>query len=91
MPDLMKVGGITGWLGVAGQADAASIPMSSHILPEASAHVLAVTPTAHWLEMLDFAGTVLIDPIKIANGTVTARGPGLGLEWNEAAISKYQI
>jgi mandelate racemase len=91
MPDLMKVGGITGWLGVAGQADAASIPMSSHILPEASAHALAVTPTAHWLEMLDFAGTVLIDPIKIANGTVTARGPGLGLEWNEAAISKYQI
>jgi mandelate racemase len=65
--------------------------MSSHILPEASAHVLAVTPTAHWLEMLDFAGTVLIDPIKVANGTVTARGPGLGLEWNEAAISKYQI
>jgi mandelate racemase len=91
MPDLMKVGGITGWLGVAGQADAASIPMSSHILPEASAHALAVTPTAHWLEMLDFAGTVLIDPIKVANGTVTARGPGLGLEWNEAAISKYQI
>jgi mandelate racemase len=91
MPDLMKVGGITGWLGVAGQADAASIPMSSHILPEASAHVLAVTPTAHWLEMLDFAGTILADPIKIADGAVTARGPGLGLEWNETAIAKYQI
>lgn len=91
MPDLMKVGGITGWLNVAGQADAASIPMSSHILPEASAHVLAVTPTAHWLEVLDFAGTILADPIKIADGTLTARGPGLGLEWNEAAIAKYLI
>ena len=91
MPDLMKVGGITGWLGVAGQADAASIPMSSHILPEASAHVMAVTPTAHWLEMLDFAGTILVDPIKIVDGTVTARGPGLGIEWNEAAIAKYQV
>ena len=91
MPDLMKVGGITGWLGVAGQANAASIPMSSHILPEASAHVLAVTPTAHWLEFLDFAGLILADPVKIVDGAVTARGPGLGLEWNEAAISKYQI
>jgi mandelate racemase len=91
MPDLMKVGGITGWLGVAGQADAASIPMSSHILPEASAHVLAVTPTAHWLEFLDFAGLILADPVEIEGGTVTARGPGLGVEWNEAAISKYQI
>src|SRR6185503_7962165 len=67
MPDLMKVGGITGWLNVAGQADAASIPMSSHILPEASAHVLAVTPTAHWLEVLDFAGAILADPIEIKN------------------------
>jgi len=91
MPDLMKVGGITGWLNVAGQADAASIPMSSHILPEASAHVLAVTPTAHWLEVLDFAEAILADPIKIVDGTLTARGPGLGLEWNEAAITKYQV
>jgi mandelate racemase len=91
MPDLMKVGGITGWLNVAGQADAASIPMSSHILPEASAHVLAVTPTAHWLEVLDFAGAVVANPLKIENGTLTARGPGLGLEWNEAAIAKYQL
>ena len=91
MPDLMKVGGITGWLNVAGQADAASIPMSSHILPEASAHMLAVTPTAHWLEVLDFAATILAEPIKIADGTLTARGPGLGMEWNEAAISKFLV
>jgi mandelate racemase len=91
MPDLMKVGGITGWLRVAAQAEAASIPMSSHILPEASAHVLAVTPTAHWLEVLDFAGAVLADPIQIANGAVTARGPGLGLEWNETAVTKYLV
>ena len=91
MPDLMKVGGITGWLNAAGQADAASIPMSSHILPEASAHVLAVTPTAHWLEVLDFAGAIVADPIKIVDGALTARGPGLGLEWNESAIAKYLI
>jgi mandelate racemase len=91
MPDLMKVGGVTGWLNVAGQADAASIPMSSHILPEASAHVLAVTPTAHWLEVLDFAGAILADPIAIKDGTLTARGPGLGIEWNEAAVAKYLI
>jgi mandelate racemase len=91
MPDLMKVGGITGWLAVAAQADAASIPMSSHLFAEASAHALAVTPTAHWLEVLDFAGAILADPIRIVDGTLTARGVGLGLEWNEAAISKYQV
>src|SRR6516162_9779729 len=91
MPDLMKVGGITGWLRVAAQAEAASIPMSSHLFAEASAHMLAVTPTAHWLEVLDFAGSILASPIRIVDGTLTARGPGLGLEWNETGVSKYLI
>jgi mandelate racemase len=91
MPDLMKVGGVTGWLRVAGQAEAASIPMSSHLFAEASAHMLAVTPTAHWLEVLDLACAILTDPIEIVDGTVTARGHGLGLSWNEAAVAKYLV
>ena len=89
MPDLMKCGGISGWMRIAGQAEAASIPQSSHLFAEASAHVLAVTPTAHWLEFLDFAGAILARPAEIVDGTLTARGPGLGLEWNEAAVKKY--
>jgi mandelate racemase len=91
MPDLMKVGGVTGWLRVAGQAEAASIPMSSHLFAEASAHMLAVTPTAHWLELLDFARAILAEPVEIVDGTVTARGHGLGLNWNEAAVAKYAV
>jgi mandelate racemase len=91
MPDLMKVGGVTGWLAVAHQAEAASLPMSSHLFAEASAHMLAVTPTAHWLEVLDFAGAILTDPINIADGTLCARGPGLGIEWDEAAVAKYLV
>ena len=59
MPDIMKIGGVTGWLRAAGQAEAASLPVSSHIFIEASAHVLAVTPTCHWLEYLDIAAGVL--------------------------------
>jgi mandelate racemase len=91
MPDLMKVGGVTGWMRVAGQAEAASIPVSSHLFAEASAHLLAVTPTAHWLEVLDLGRAVLAEPIEIVDGAVTARGPGLGLRWNEAAVAKYSV
>ena len=91
MPDLMKIGGVSGWLNIAGQADAASIPMSSHLFAEASAHTLAVTPTAHWLEVLDLGAAILANPIKIDDGTLTAQGPGLGLEWNEAAVAKYLV
>jgi mandelate racemase len=91
MPDLMKVGGVTGWLRVAGQAEAASIPMSSHLFAEASAHMLAVTPTAHWLEVLDLGRAILAEPIEIVDGTVTARGHGLGLSWDERAVAKYLL
>jgi len=91
MPDLMKCGGVTGWLQVTAQAEAANIPMSSHLFAEASAHTLAVTPTAHWLEFLDFARVILAHPAEIIDGTLTARGPGLGLEWNEASVAKYIV
>ncbi len=91
MPDLMKVGGVTGWLRVAGQAEAHSIPMSSHLFAEASSHLLAVTPTAHWLEYLDLARAIMAVPVEIVDGTVTARGPGLGLSWDEAAVAKYLV
>jgi mandelate racemase len=91
MPDLMKVGGVTGWLRVAGQAEAASIPMSSHLFAEASSHMLAVTPTAHWLEVLDLGRAILAEPVEIVDGAITARGHGLGLSWNEAAVAKYLV
>jgi len=91
MPDVMKVGGVTGWMRVAGQADAASIPVSSHLFAETNAHLLAVTPTAHWLEVLDLGRSILANPIKVIDGMVTAQGPGLGLEWDETAVAKYLV
>jgi mandelate racemase len=89
MPDLMKIGGVTGWLKAAALAEAASLPVSSHIFVEASAHVLPVTPTALYLEYLDSAGAILKEPLPVVDGRITASGPGLGMEWDEAAVAKY--
>ena len=91
MPDLMKIGGITGWLSVMGLAQAASMPMSSHLFVEASAHVLAVTPTCNWLEFLDLASPLLAQPNRVVNGQVTAQGPGLGMTWDEQAVARYLL
>jgi len=91
MLDVMKIGGVTGWLSAMGQAEAASLPISSHIFVEASAHLLAVTPTAHWLEYLDIAGAILTEPPRAIGGTVTAKGPGFGLEWDESAVARYAV
>ena len=91
MPDLMKIGGITGWLSVMGLARAASMPVSSHLFIEASAHVLAVTPTCDWLEHMDFGSAVLARPCRLVDGCVTAQGPGLGIAWDEAAVARYEV
>lgn len=91
MVDMMKIGGISGWMAAAAQADAASLPLSSHIFVEASSHALPVTPTCDWLEYLDFAGAILERPYEVSNGTVCARGDGLGMAWNEEAVSRYAV
>jgi mandelate racemase len=90
MPDAQKIGGVTGWMKAAALAETANLPVSSHVFVEASAHLLAVTPTAHWLEYLDKAGPLLREPVTVAqDGTVTARGPGLGIDWDEKAVQRY--
>lgn len=89
MPDLMKIGGVTGWRDTAGMAAAASVPVSSHLFPEASAHVLAATPGAHYLEVMDVAAAILLDPVEVEDGRVTPRGPGLGMEWGMRAVAKH--
>jgi mandelate racemase len=91
MLDIMKIGGVTGWLNAMGNAETASLPVSSHIFVEASAHVLPVTPTANWLEHLNIASAVLTEPYEPINGAVTPKGPGLGISWDEKAVAKYSI
>jgi len=91
MPDIMKIGGVTGWLRAAALAEAASLPVSSHIFIEASAHVMPVTATALYLEYLDSAGAILKEPLPVIDGAVTARGPGLGMEWDEDKVARYAV
>jgi len=92
MPDLMRIGGVSGWLRATSLAAAAKIPLSSHLLPEVSAAVLAASPTAHWLEYVDWASAILAEPLKVVNGTVTPPDvPGSGVSWNEEAVARYRM
>jgi mandelate racemase len=69
MPDLARIGGITGFLRVA----AHGLPISSHMYPETSAHVLAALPNAHYLEHLDKAAPLLQEPLQLRDGRALAR------------------
>jgi mandelate racemase len=91
MPDVARIGGVTGWMQAAGIAAASGMPMSSHLVPEVSAHLLAATPTAHWLEYVDWADAILEEPLQVIDGAVMpADRPGLGLAWCEAKLSRLE-
>ena len=66
--------------------------MSSHLYPEVSAQLLAVTPTAHWLEYVDWANPILAEPLRIDAGcAIVPDRPGNGLEWDPDAVRHYRM
>ncbi|HRO61022.1 MAG TPA: enolase C-terminal domain-like protein [Burkholderiaceae bacterium] len=92
MPDAQYIHGVTGWLQAAAMADAAGLPMSSHVFVEASAQLLCATPTADWLEVLDAAGGLRRTPLQLREGCVVpSDAPGLGLDWDEAAVERHRV
>jgi len=89
MPDAGRIGGVTGWMQSAGIAAARGVEMSSHLIPEVSVHLLGATPTAHWLEYVDWADAILEEPLEVIDGAVTASArPGAGLSWDEAKLRR---
>ena len=90
MPDLMRIGGVTGWMRAAAIAGAAGHPLSSHLYPEVSAHLLRASESADWLEYRDWGNPIMAQPFEIVDGHASVPDrPGNGIEWDEAAVAKY--
>jgi len=89
MPDAMKIAGVTGWLRA---AETAGLPVSSHLFPQVSAHLLAASPTGHWLEYVGWAEPILAELLRIQDSAaIAADAPGAGIAWNEAMIARCLV
>jgi mandelate racemase len=92
MPDLMRIGGVTGWMRAAAIAGAAGLPLSSHLYPEVSAHLLRVSESADWVEWRDWGNPLIAEPFNVEDGfVVVPERLGNGIEWNEEAVAKYKL
>ena len=70
MPDVARIGGVTGWLRAAVAAHEAGVKVSTHNYPEVGLHLLAAVPNAHLLEHLDKTSP-LVRPLAITDGELT--------------------
>jgi L-alanine-DL-glutamate epimerase-like enolase superfamily enzyme len=92
MPDLERIGGVTGWLQTAALAEAWRLPLASHLFPEVSCHLLAASPTGYYLEHMPWTQPLLAEKLSLVDGRVPLPDrPGLGLVWDEDAIARWRV
>jgi L-alanine-DL-glutamate epimerase-like enolase superfamily enzyme len=92
MIDLLRVGGITQWMKVAGMAEAFNLPVVSHLIPEIHVHLVAAIPNGLTVEYMPWTLRLYEEtPALNAGQLVVPDKPGLGLAFDQAAIKRYQI
>lgn len=91
MIDLLRVGGITQWMKVAGMAEAFNMPVVSHLIPEIHVHLVAAIPNGLTVEYMPWTHRLFAETPAIQGGQlVVPQKPGLGLEFDRAALRQYR-
>lgn len=86
MPDAPRVGGITPFLKIAGQAEAAGLMLAPHFAMELHVHLGAAYPTETWVEHFDWLEPLFNERLEIQNGRMRVpTRPGLGFSLSEQA------
>jgi L-alanine-DL-glutamate epimerase-like enolase superfamily enzyme len=80
MIDLVRVGGITQWMKVAGMAEAFNLPVVSHLIPEVHLHLIAAVRNGEIVEYMPWTRPLFDNPPVPEKGMLTVpSAPGLGL------------
>lgn len=92
MPDLERIGGVTGWMRTTALADSWRLPLASHLFPEQCCHLMAASPTAYYLEHMPWAQPLLAEKLELVDGRVKPpTRPGFGLVWDRQAIKRWAV
>ncbi len=90
MIDLVRVGGITQWMKVAGMAEAFNLPVVSHLIPEVHVHLIGAIPNGLTVEYMPWLQTLFKDvPVQRKGELLMPTAPGLGLEFDQATLDRY--
>jgi L-alanine-DL-glutamate epimerase-like enolase superfamily enzyme len=77
---------------VAGMAEAFNLPVVSHLVPEIHVHLVAAIPNGLTVEYMPWTWRLFEETPAIEGGQlVVPAKPGLGLAFDQAAITRYQV
>ena len=90
MIDLVRVGGVSQWMKVAGMAEAFNLPVVSHVIPEFHCHLIGAVPNGLTVEYMPWMLKLFQETPAIEKGElVLPEAPGFGLVWDEGALGRY--
>jgi L-alanine-DL-glutamate epimerase-like enolase superfamily enzyme len=90
MVDIVRAGGVTQWMKIAGMAEAFNLPIVSHVMPEILLHLVAACPNGLTVEYMPWMIALYEETPAIDNGElILPDAPGLGLKFDEEAIAAF--
>lgn len=92
MFDLLRIGGVSGWMEAGEICRRGGLAVSSHAYPEVSVHLLTEAGGEALLEYSPAPGAVLEYPGTPKDGRYAAPpDPGTGMRWNERALLRLGV
>ncbi|HEY1309732.1 MAG TPA: mandelate racemase/muconate lactonizing enzyme family protein [Pseudolabrys sp.] len=92
MIDLLRAGGVTQWMKIAGMAEAFNKLVASHLLPEIHVHLVAAAPNGLVVEYMPWTWRLFDNPPMPEKGEMTVpAAPGLGLKFASDLFEKYGV
>ena len=92
MVDLLRVGGLTGFMKVAHMAEIYNLPVVSHLATEVLAHAIAATPNGIYVEHMPWTFDLFTTEPVIEDGMIVMpQSPGLGVQFDEEKLARYAI
>jgi L-alanine-DL-glutamate epimerase-like enolase superfamily enzyme len=92
MIDVLRAGGITQWLKIAGMAQAFNLPVVSHLVPEIHVHLIAAIPNGLTVEYMPWSSKLFEEvPLPQKGELAVPSKPGLGLKFDREAIRRFGV
>ncbi len=92
MVDLLRVGGLTGFMKVAHLAEVFNLPIVSHLATEVLAHAIAAVPNGLTVEHMPWTFDLFTEEPTVEDGMIVLpQKPGLGVEFDDEKLERFEV